>query len=210
MSVGLLFLACLPPFFAAPSHGKSSGTIVDQAVSVPDQITTELLRVNDDPIGRPLPVAAHWNTGRPSTPVPGWDPDFVLDYLDSGEYVIPTFTIRMPIETPEIWSHYQSGLARASQLGIPIALRFTQWDRLFTDDPTYAGLPPSDNPNVIDAIDGKTILPMSDPDGPIVVAAARGRGGGWESWSWSGRLSVGCWPAETRSCRRPRPRSGRP
>lgn len=135
--------------------------------TVAEQITRELTRPNDGPLGRPLPVAAHWNAGRPSSPHTGWDPDFVLDFLDAGEYVIPAFELRMPALPSEPWEYYQSGLRRARELGIPIAIRFTQWDRPFTDDPDYSSLPPDLSPNVIDAGDGQTVLPMSDPGGPV-------------------------------------------
>ena len=135
--------------------------------TVSERITLELLRPNDDPAGRPLPVAAHWNPGQASANQPGWDPDFVLDFLAAGEYIIPLFRVQMPGATPEPWSYYESGLQRARAYGIPIAIRFTQWDRPFTDDPNYFDLPPADNPNVIDANDGTTILAKTDPEGPI-------------------------------------------
>jgi hypothetical protein len=136
--------------------------------TIPERITIELTRPNDDPTGRPLPIAGHWNSGRASSSHSGWDPDFVLDHLDAGEYVVPTFNIMMPLQTQEPWSYYESGLNRARAHGIPIAIRFTQWDRLFTDDPKYLNLPAVDNPNVIDAADGTTIVPKSDPDSPVV------------------------------------------
>lgn len=133
----------------------------------PETIAIELMRPNDDPIGRPLPIAAHWNTGH-RTDLTGWNPDYVLDSLDAGEFVIPAFRIEMPLTTPIDWAHhYQSGLQRARAAGIPFAIRFTQWDRLFTDDPKYFNLPPADNPNVVDAADGTTIVGMTDPEGPI-------------------------------------------
>jgi hypothetical protein len=141
--------------------------IGSRAPTVAERITIELLRPNDDPVGRPLPVAAHWNPGQASASQPGWDPDFVLDYLDAGEYVIPLFRVQMLGVTPEPWSYYESGLMRARSYGIPIAIRFTQWDRPFTDDPNYFGLPPADNPNVIDVADGTTIVAKTDPEGPI-------------------------------------------
>ncbi len=136
-------------------------------LTVPERITLELLRPNDDPAGRPLPIAAHWNPGQVSATQPGWDPDFVLDFLDAGEYVIPLFRVQMPGVTSEPWSYYESGLQRARAHGIPFAIRFTQWDRPFTDDPNYFNLPTADNPNVIDANDGTTILAKTDPEGPI-------------------------------------------
>jgi hypothetical protein len=132
-----------------------------------ETIAVELLRPNDDPVGRPLPVAAHWNPGRASASQPGWDPDFVLDSLDAGEYVIPLFAIDMPLDTPEPWSYYESALQRARAHNLPFALRYTQWDRPFTDDPKYSGLPPAENPNVLDAADGTTVVPMTDPEGPL-------------------------------------------
>ncbi len=149
----------VPPLSLAPPTAA--------APPVAEQIKLELTRPNDDPIGRPLPIAAHWNTGSPSSPRTGWDPNFVLDYLDAGEYVIPTFNLQRPTVPAEPWDYYESGLQRARAAGLPIAIRFTQWDRLFTDDPAYFNLPPDENPNVIDASDGKTIIPMSDPGGPV-------------------------------------------
>ncbi len=131
-----------------------------------EAVTIEMTRPNDDPVGRPLPIAAHWNPGRPSSGRPGWDPDFVMDYLDAGYPVIPGFYLRRPTFPREPESYYQR-LERARDLGIPFSVIFTQWDRPFTDDPQYFDLPPAENPNVIDAADGTTIVAMTDPEGPI-------------------------------------------
>ncbi|MCP3981427.1 MAG: hypothetical protein GY716_19175 [bacterium] len=131
-----------------------------------ETVGIELLRPNDDPIGRPLPIAAHWNTGH-QTSVTGWTPDYMIDLLEAGEFVLPAFRIEMPLAGQQPWSHYESGLQRARALGLPFSIRFTQWDRLFSDDPKYHDLPPGENPNVVDAADGTTILPMTDPEGPV-------------------------------------------
>jgi hypothetical protein len=138
----------------------------ERAPTHPETVAIELLRPNGDPVGRPLPIAAHWNTGHQES-VTGWTPDYMLDFLEAGEFVIPAFRIEMPTRTPLPWSHYQSGLQRARDLGVPFSIRFTQWDRPFSDDPKYFNLPPADNPNVIDAADGTTIMVMTDPEGPI-------------------------------------------
>ncbi len=137
-----------------------------RAPTHPETVAIELLRPNDDPVGRPLPIAAHWNTGH-RTDLTGWNPDYMLDFLEAGEFVIPAFRIEMPRAPQLPWSHYESGLQRARDLGVPFAIRFTQWDRPFTDDPAYFELPPADNPNVVDAADGTTILSKTDPEGPL-------------------------------------------
>ncbi len=134
--------------------------------TVPEAVTIELTRANDDPVGRPLPVAASWNPGRPSSGLPGWDPDFMMDYLEAGYPVIPGFYLRRPTFQREPAEYYER-LERARTLGIPFAVIFTQWDRPFTDDPRFFDLPPAENPNVIDAADGTTIVAMTDPEGPI-------------------------------------------
>ncbi|UCF68798.1 MAG: hypothetical protein JSV80_05785 [Acidobacteriota bacterium] len=149
-----------------PPGDLSCYRIGSRMPTVPEAVTIELLRPNDDAIGRPLPVAAHWNTGRPSASQPGWDPDFVMDYLEAGEYVIPGVYLRRPTVEREPASYYET-LSRARALGVPFSVVFTQWDRPFSDDPRYAGLPPADNPNVIDAADGTTIIYKTDPEGPL-------------------------------------------
>ncbi|GAB4367987.1 MAG: hypothetical protein Kow0062_00830 [Acidobacteriota bacterium] len=151
---------------APPAAPMTFYVVGRRAPSVPEEITIELLRPNDDPVGRPLPVAGHWNTGRPSSNHVGWDPDYVMDAVEAGYFAIPGVYLRRPTVSREPESYYQR-LTRARALGIPFAIVFTQWDRPFTDDPRYADLPPEENPNVIDAADGTTIVPKSDPEGPV-------------------------------------------
>jgi hypothetical protein len=74
-----------------PPGGLFFYRVGSRAPTHAETVALELLRPNDDPVGRPLPIAAHWNPGRASSSQPGWDPDFVLDYLDAadGTTVVP-------------------------------------------------------------------------------------------------------------------------
>ncbi len=62
--------ACLFLFLLFVQGGLQRTLAVEPRPSVPDQIRAEALRPNDDPIGRPLPLACSWTCGHYRSTVP--------------------------------------------------------------------------------------------------------------------------------------------
>jgi hypothetical protein len=112
---------------------------------------------------RPLPLAAHWNTG---TKPDGFGPDYQLQLLDQGFPILPWFALPVPGEKNPGISYYRRGLQRAAQHRLPITFISTQWERLLSVDPRYVSMPADTNPNVVSAagkID-RRVSPAGAPD----------------------------------------------
>lgn len=135
------------------------------AESVAAQIRYEATLPNSSPVGRPLPLAASWNTGvRPNT----FDPNYQLDMIEQGHFMLPWFQLDMPkgwTTIKDSRAYYQKALTRCAQLGLPVSFLSTQWERPLSEDPRYLKLPRALNPNVVKA-DG-SIEPMVSPFGPV-------------------------------------------
>lgn len=133
--------------------------------TVAEEIRYEATLPNDSPVGRPLPLAASWNTGvRPKA----YDPDSQISLIEQGHFLLPWFQLDRPEGIKEVKNpirYYQQAIKRCAELGLPISFISTQWERLLSDEPRYRTLPSSRNPNVVKA-DG-SVEPMVSPFGPI-------------------------------------------
>ena len=133
----LLAGACSPYLLVAKE--------LDEPSSVPEAISVEASRPNDGMVGRPLPLASHWNTGLGTD---GFDPQYQMQMIERGHYLLPWF--HFPAADQQSWNHYyEAPIKKAAELRLPIALVGTQWEHLLTDDKAYFDLPPAKNPNVI-------------------------------------------------------------
>jgi hypothetical protein len=56
-------------------------------------IRAEAVRSNNEPAGRPLPLAAHWNRGSKPT---GFSPAYQLQLLRAGHHIMPWFEMPVP------------------------------------------------------------------------------------------------------------------
>jgi hypothetical protein len=161
----LLALAMASPFHAtlAEAAEPAAAAEIRAAATAP----------NHGPAGRPLPLLGSWNTGA----VPGgYDPDYQVRLIEQGHHLLPWFQLDPPSDgkTPSLASlYYRRALQRCAELGLPMALISTQWERLLTDDPAFRDLPAAGNPNVVR--DGGGVAPMVSPFGPIGPWAAAGR-----------------------------------
>lgn len=139
----------------------------DQPLPAPQAIAAEAVRLRDDALGRPLPLASHWNTGtNPRNDT--FDPGYQIELIEHGHHLLPFLGLPDPAgpKGKELSvDYYQAPIKRLAQWGLPLSLISTQWESKLTNDKAYFGLPSDTNPNVI-GIDGK-IRPEVDPMGPV-------------------------------------------
>ncbi len=138
-----------------------------------DAIREEALRPNFGS-GRPLPLAAHWNTG--TQHAQGFHPSYQLQRIDEGHFLLPW--IQMPnLEAnpadPYWIGYYEAAVRRAAQLHLPLTLVGTQWEMLLYLEGRYTSLPPDDNPNVVNA--GGQVQAQVSPFGPTRFWSEVGR-----------------------------------
>lgn len=155
-----------------------SSTVLSQTSltveQVAQRITEEATKSSSDPAGNPLPLAASWNVGQNYD---GYHPDYMLQLIEKGYYVLPSFLMYGPGSGRGTLDHnsYRTALARCRQLGLPIVMKSTQWEDILLTDPAFTGLPPSENPIAMD-LSGNYIgkLDMFGPsDTPYYDAGAK-------------------------------------
>jgi hypothetical protein len=149
---------------ASPPAAKEEA---DNPLPVPEAIRAEAVRAGDDPVGRPLPLASHWNTGR-QPPDDTFDPAWQLELIDKGHHVLPFLHMPdpgLPGDHKSLDEYYEAAIKRAAALKLPLSLIATQWESLLTYDKAYLDLPADKNPNVV-AADGKVRREV-DPFGPV-------------------------------------------
>jgi len=150
-----VFVVCL-------ATGRECRADEDTLKPVPDEIRFEACLPNQNEIGRPLPLAGHWNTGQ----LPGgFSPDYQMQMIDQGHYLLPWFQLPSPGSSAPGDAYFEAAMKRAAALNLPISLVGTQWEEQLTINPAYFNLPADQNPNVI-GLDG-TVQPELDPMGPI-------------------------------------------
>jgi hypothetical protein len=137
----------------------------DDVDRVAAEIRAEAARANDDPGGRPLPLASHWTTGiHPRSK--GWAPANQMALIARGRHLLPWFQLPAPEggDDEAFRAYYEQPIRRARELRLPIAFVDSQWERILGQSP-YFDLPAAKNPNVI-APDGK-VLHLLSPFGPV-------------------------------------------
>lgn len=125
------------------------------------QIRAEAARGNDDPLGWPFPLAAHWNTG---VLAGGFDPDWQMQMIKQDHHLLPWFQFPIGQITPASLAYYDLAIKRAAELHLPISFVGTQYESIMADEP-YFSLPPDQNPNLLKT-DG-TFAKVADPFGPV-------------------------------------------
>ena len=131
-----------------------------------NEVRAETVRPNDDRAGRPLPLAAHWNSGDTAE---GLGTAYQLELISNGHHVLPALDFPEPDDSDEHLisktSYYQTTLQTLAQWSLPFTLKGTQWEQnLYTDD-MFWKLPLKKNPNVITS-DG-ALIRMLSPMGAI-------------------------------------------
>jgi hypothetical protein len=152
---------------AACSPGALAARERDAPLPAAEAVRVEACRANADPLGRPLPLASHWNTGV-HPPGDTFDPAYQLGLIAGGHHLLPFFQMPQPSDSADrkpFKDYYEVALRKAAALRLPLCLIATQWESLLTYDKAYFALPPDKNPNVIGP-DGK-VRPEVDPLGPV-------------------------------------------
>ncbi len=132
------------------------------------EIREEVLRGNNDAIGKPLPLASHWNEGMSKD---GYTPHYQVAMIRKGHHLLPWFNMPRPGQNTGI--SYYAPLNKVAELKLPITFISTEWEHLLTSDPAYFNLPPDKNPNVVDL--NNKILPKISPFGPVKYWRELGR-----------------------------------
>jgi hypothetical protein len=133
----------------------------DKLGQVAEEISRETTLPNESEVGRPLPLAAHWNSGQKPN---GFGPEYQMDMIARGYHLLPWFTFPLPGQAAG-YEYYEAAIKKAAKLHLPISFISTQWESLLSYDPQYLNLPADRNPNVIDS-NGK-VIPAVSPFGPV-------------------------------------------
>lgn len=166
---GVVIRFCLPVVLGvlamcnSPAHAQPA-----DVPNVVAEVRAEVTKQNDDPGGRPLPVAAHWAVGFETE---NFASDYQIELLRQGHHILPT----LPVPAPGAFSYDIRGIESVMTLArwhAPLCFRIDQWENLLfskkapRDDPgKWRNLPPGKSPFVI-APDGKLDLRLS-PFGAI-------------------------------------------
>ena len=169
VSVSLLQGAALCAFAIVFMAAAGAQAAEPDPVKTAGEIRAEAVRPNDDPAGRPLPLAGHWNTGHYPR-AKGMDAAFQVSLVERGCHVLPAFHLspaggEAGWPMTELGDYYGTALRRAAELKLPISFVTTQFEAGLTTDKKYFDLPAEKNPNVV-APDGKLLKKVS-PFGPV-------------------------------------------
>ena len=157
------------------------------------EVIAEATRSNNDPIGRPLPLASSWEFGTYKwwwAPTEGRagtynDPATQFDMLSAGHHWLPVF--QFPKNTDDAaWnfdSYWDETWDIFASWHIPFTMGETQWERSLYDESTWFDLPAATNPNVFRNSD-QVIIAKVDPMGPTTPWTEVG------AW-WMGDKSTG-------------------
>ncbi len=135
------------------------------AQTTADAVRAEVLRGNDDPAGRPLPVSAHWNSGH-DWHRRGMNPAFQVTLVEKGHHHLVNVHLPAPGHTfHDGDTYFEAPVKRLAELRLPFAMESTQWERLLTAEKRWFDLPAGENPNVVTA--GGKVLKKVSPFGPV-------------------------------------------
>lgn len=129
------------------------------------RITAEVMRANNDPLGRPLPLSAHWNSGH-DWHRRGFNPAFQVSLVERGHHHL--VNVHLPAPGHKFHDgdlYFEAPVKRLAELRLPFVMESTQWESLLTRDKRWFELPADENPNAVN-IGGK-VLPMVSPFGPV-------------------------------------------
>jgi hypothetical protein len=143
------------------------------------EIRQEATRSNQSDAGRPLPLAAHWNSS--GAYHEGFTPEYQLQLIRQKHHLLPwldwpptdrsidvNFQPSDPRRQQYIDSQikaYEPVIKELARLRLPLSFLATQWESELTYDKAFLELSPDKNPNVV-GLDGK-VQPRVCPFGPV-------------------------------------------
>jgi hypothetical protein len=143
------------------------------------EIREEAIRSNRDAVGRPLPLAAHWNVS--GVGGAGFSPAYQVELLKKGHHILPwldwpptdqmlntTFKkgdTRRQQYIDKRMKEYEPIIKELARRRLPISFLATQWESILTYDKAFLDLPAEKNPNSI-GTDGK-VQHRVCPFGPV-------------------------------------------
>ncbi|MGA2618917.1 MAG: LamG-like jellyroll fold domain-containing protein [Thermoguttaceae bacterium] len=143
------------------------------------EIAQEATRSNHSDAGRPLPLAAHWNSSGADNE--GFTPQYQLQLIRQGRHLLPwlgwpptdrsideNFKPNDPGRQKYIDGQikaYEPVVKELARLRLPLSFLATQWESELSYDKAFLDLPADKNPNVV-GLDGK-VQPRVCPFGPV-------------------------------------------
>lgn len=153
-----------------------------------EEIRQEATRSNHGDAGRPLPLAAHWNTT--GVDRAGFTLSYQLQLLQQGSHILPwldwpptdrSLDANFKKDDPRRLKYietrmkeFETVVKELARLKLPISFLATQWESVLTYDKAFFDLPPEQNPNVV-GVDGK-VQHRVCPFGPVEPWRRAGRG----------------------------------
>lgn len=120
-------------------------------------IRIEATRSERDPIGRPLPLAAHWTCGWLPTGH-GFAPRHQMELIAQGHHLLPWFghpgrfaeipPAEKDLAVKRFHEYFEGPLRQAAEWKLPIGFIASQWESVLSGPP-YLDLPADRNPNII-------------------------------------------------------------
>ncbi len=122
-------------------------------VTAAEGIRREATRPNDDPAGRPLPLACCWTCGHYQADfMEGWRPRNQMRLIEEWHHLLPWFSNAYgDVPTNEAsftLTYYRDAILQARELRLPLTFVGSQWESGLSRKP-YIDLPPDENPNVV-------------------------------------------------------------
>ncbi len=144
-----------------------------------EEIRQEATRSNQGDAGRPLPLAAHWNSSGAYNE--GFTPEYQLQLIRQGHHLLPwlgwpptdrSIDANFPAGDPRRQQYidgqikaYEPVVKELARLRLPLSFLATQWESELTYDKAFLDLPADKNPNVV-GVDGKVQARVC-PFGPV-------------------------------------------
>lgn len=135
------------------------GKNLEKALRTAEEIRVESLRPNFSEVGRPLPLASHWDSGYNDfiRGLEGIGPEFQISLIENGHRILPWFS--WPVKT-YFNDYFCYGIKRIRDLDLPITFLGTQWEQELYRNQKYLNLPPEQNPNVLN-LQGQIVAKLS-------------------------------------------------
>lgn len=161
--------AAAAALLVAGAAGVATPAVAATDVRLPtvDAIRAEALRPGNDPIGKPLPLAARWTlnlspNGQWMYPNIVYHPNRQLDLIEAGHHILPQFPTG---HWPYAEDFDFTAMKRAAKLNLPFTMVFYQPEWNLYRDSRFFTLPAGQNPNVVEP--GGKVRPQISPFGPV-------------------------------------------